>query len=419
MGKSNRKNPKAKWVLPTTVNPTGRKCIQIQVPDDPAHIAAFRGALLALQSAYNWQDDPAHTAKEVALVWREIIDNSQDWGCDGMQTLIAFDDLCGLQWSYDGGLTWNTANFENCGRYAAQQEIQQAINDGTISQPGGQPGPTTPPGSGECKSYHVQLSARDKWLLPSVVNAGDTIAISNAVGGWNDGALRWYCPTGKIFLLGACTNDEPYQTSDPMQSGNHMQLIGGYGMSAPVYFNPLSSGFYVVPAGVVNEQLWLQANDANLADNQGDIQFDVQVCTSNSWCHLIDFAVSSGDFYANPTGRATYIAGTGWAQGAGGYTQIRRDFGFTSTVYEISIWTVQNPSADREAIDVYVSGGGFINSKQDAYTMDGGLYKRVHILNDLSMTSLWITADYAGGGCTIKKVMIKGIGENHFGGSNC
>jgi len=69
---NNRRNPKAKWVLPEVVNPEDRRCFTIPVPDDPQHIAAFRGALLNLCSAMNWQDDTEHTAKDVAAVWRTI-----------------------------------------------------------------------------------------------------------------------------------------------------------------------------------------------------------------------------------------------------------------------------------------------------------------------------------------------------------
>lgn len=67
-----RRNPPAQYVLPSVVNPASRKCYTILVPDEPQHIAAFNGAILSLASAYNWADDPDHTAKDVALVWREV-----------------------------------------------------------------------------------------------------------------------------------------------------------------------------------------------------------------------------------------------------------------------------------------------------------------------------------------------------------
>jgi len=47
----------------------------LQVPNERFHIAAFRGALLDLASAYKWQDDPDHKAREVANVWKGVIAN--------------------------------------------------------------------------------------------------------------------------------------------------------------------------------------------------------------------------------------------------------------------------------------------------------------------------------------------------------
>lgn len=79
----NRRNPRAKWTLPDVINPLETMCVQIQVPKERFHIAAFRGALLNLASAAQWADDPDHTAREVALVWRDVI-NSMTEVCDGL-----------------------------------------------------------------------------------------------------------------------------------------------------------------------------------------------------------------------------------------------------------------------------------------------------------------------------------------------
>lgn len=73
-----RRNPPAKWVLPEIVNPPRTRCFVINVPDERFHIAAFRGAMLDLASAYKWADDPAHTARLVALIWKNVIVNMRD-----------------------------------------------------------------------------------------------------------------------------------------------------------------------------------------------------------------------------------------------------------------------------------------------------------------------------------------------------
>jgi len=75
-----RRNPPMKWVLPDVVNPPSRKCFTVLVPDEEHHIAAFRGALLALSSGYSWADDEAHTAKDVAAVWNDVVNNVFECG---------------------------------------------------------------------------------------------------------------------------------------------------------------------------------------------------------------------------------------------------------------------------------------------------------------------------------------------------
>lgn len=111
-----RRYPVAKWTLPEVVDPEGRRCFLIRVPDDPLHLAAFRGALLNLASAYKWQDDPAHTAKDVALVWREVIDNVEGRTCLDPLIDVRQNDTapCTLEKTIDGA-TWEAwANLQLC-----------------------------------------------------------------------------------------------------------------------------------------------------------------------------------------------------------------------------------------------------------------------------------------------------------------
>jgi hypothetical protein len=280
-----RRNPPAKWVLPTVINPTEHRCIKIQVPDDPAHIAAFRGALLALASAYNWQDDPSHKAKDVALVWRNILDNSFEWGCDAMPTKLRVDDICTLSWSYDDWVTFDSydpsgcilANIDSVVPGMINDAIAQAILDGKIAVPSGQPsaGGTIPPS--QCRDWHVQLAANSQWHLPLPMNYGDTIVVSNVKGGWTDGTVVWYCPDGSEYYLGACLPvSQHHETSDPLNPGAyHMALImkvGDTWYPAPLTQFQQASG--TNPLDVI-----FQANDSPLSDNTGTIEFDVHMCT--------------------------------------------------------------------------------------------------------------------------------------------
>lgn len=276
-----RRNPPAQWTLPDVVNPATRLCVQVYVPNDAAHIAAFRGALLALQSAYNWQDDAAHTAKDVALVWREIIrDMGDNWGCDtGIQT-IEFRQLanCPLEVSIDGG-EWTTIyDGYNC----AVSAIDDAISDGVIGVPTQQP-PSGEVPSQDCQSYNVQLAGNGIWHCPTPISASYSITIENAVGGWWDGDINdliWSCPTGSDYALGACVGDpEAAQQGDPLQTAPHMRLIGHYDST---YFDAYNTS-HDVPAGQDDADFFLQANDGDLSDNQGSISCKVTICNYSEW----------------------------------------------------------------------------------------------------------------------------------------
>lgn len=186
-------------------------------------------------------------------------------------------------------LRWNNGQLEVwcCNEW----QPVPAIGTGAAPSPT-QPPPSSPPSTGDCVSYNVSLNGNGKWLLPFPVNAGDTILVSNPVGGWSDGTLSWFCPTGKVYEFGACAADQPADPADPMPSGaNHMQLIaeiaGGTG------FVNILGGTYIVPVGVTDEQLTIQANDSTLADNSGTVQFTIKVCSETvaTWASVYDYAL--------------------------------------------------------------------------------------------------------------------------------
>lgn len=324
-----RKNPPARWVLPSVVNPVARKCIMLEVPDDPAHVAAFRGALLALASAYNWADDTAHTAKDVALVWRDLIDSHQDWGCDmGRDTQIRVDDICTLAWTYDNWVTFDTYDPSSCvmalidsivpGMIA--QGITDALNDGTIDKPNGQPGPSGGPQPGGCKSYHVRLEGNSQWQLPSQMGYGDTIQVSNMKGGWTDGSLAWYCPDGARYLGPFCAEDlKTHVADDPIYPGvAHMSVIMRVGET---WFDVPTTQF-ANNSGTTPVSVTFQANDGTLSDNGGSVEFDVEVCTATTgdWTHVFDFTASSQgwDVYPGQGGQWGGVEPHHWGGTIGG-----------------------------------------------------------------------------------------------------
>lgn len=59
------------WILPTEIDPE-RVCIKLFVPNDPAHLAAFWGALWNLTYWNQWQRDPLKQGTQVAAVWKDV-----------------------------------------------------------------------------------------------------------------------------------------------------------------------------------------------------------------------------------------------------------------------------------------------------------------------------------------------------------
>jgi hypothetical protein len=264
----------------------------VPVPDDPYHKAAFLGALQGLGSAYKWQDDLDHTAKDVAEVWRRIADNLTE--CDPVIQFQQSDD-CTLQVSYDGGATWaDIFNALACAQGAVLDGIEQRLDDGTLA-PGGQPPPGGTPSPGVCTVYHVQFPANGAWHSPLPLGDGDTVQIEDASGGWTDGNSFqgiWYCPDGVKYILGVCDAAIHHtEGGDPVPSINHMRLIAGWGATPD--FHDAFNQTITIPNGTGDVDFWLQANDGVLGDNAGSITAKVTICKGAGWSHVFDF--TSGD----------------------------------------------------------------------------------------------------------------------------
>lgn len=108
------------WILPTVLDPP-RRCVTIEVPDDPAYFTAFWGALWELQYWFNWQRDPAHTARQVAAVWREIWFSANNRFNSGIECEVALVDVrqnptqpCTLEKSDDGAMYVPFADLRLC-----------------------------------------------------------------------------------------------------------------------------------------------------------------------------------------------------------------------------------------------------------------------------------------------------------------
>jgi hypothetical protein len=293
------------------VNPSDSVCYQVPVPNDRQHIAAFMGAIYGLSKPYEWQNDAAHTALQVGVVWRRIFDNLQkcadntgnscSFGADIGEALIRQnpDNPCEIQSSADGN-TWCT------------------FIDLSLCLTGGQPGAGSPQPSpdGGTACYTGKLQANGVVLLPTVVNTGDIITVNNFSGAGTDGTAQWFCPDGSIFFLGACAGPSGLNGSDPLPTAQHMSILAKID---GVYYPLAEVGAITVGASVVNQQVTLQVNDSSLGDNYGEYTFNV--CVQNNqettWTHELKFDLSANSFVnwndlVSSGTPGTWTPGTGW-----------------------------------------------------------------------------------------------------------
>lgn len=425
-----RKNPPAKWVLPDVVNPTDTVCFKVKVPNNKFHIAAFRGAMQALASAYKWQDDLAHTAKDVAQVWRKVADEIEKCGDNPTPTTKFIeeweDDLtlhCNIRW-HDGVL--QVTNGCDCDGNPIWSDVcgKEGTDSGN-SQPGG----TTRPDAGKSKCYSFTLNANGTWKLPFYVRDGDIITITNAEGGmWSDGTPNWYCPDGNQNILGVCTGIHATDGGDPDPSIDHMRVIYSVGSTFYDGYNTTNT----LPDGTGNQDLIFQANDASLSDNQGSVT--LTVCVENGstpadtgWCKAFDFTVSDWGWNPltdgiNPVGQ--YNAGVGWgdtgnplAVGMQIFAPIAPpDTVFTRCVVQMDAQTSGDPSPRC-----------FGMNSDGSVDLGGG------IVDDLQIYDFTFTSPYTGtrvlivygpgsGSPTpyiITAITLHGTGPNPYGADNC
>lgn len=422
-----RRNPPAKWVLPNAINPVGRVCMTLEIPDDPYYIAAYRGAILELASAYNWEDDEAHTAKEVAQVMRGCIDAGE---CNNMNFIQRGCDL----FSVVGGVETLI--------YTAQTCIDNNIADGTLQKANS--GYLGNPAVGDCHIYEVHLTPGNTFVLPNVVNTGDTITLSNWQGGatdWGQLSTTWICPSGTAYALGACSNTARANTiygTDPLQSAPHLAVIAQIGST---YYDVWASasgitpGTFTVPAGIVNQPLRLLMNIGSgvAMVATGEMWGEVTLCNYSHWCYTWDFATGA---YAPPWvllgNGGYYLAGTGYkgdhAHSIGALVYIYVNIPIGAIITEIdATWQMNyqggNAGSGGTAIIRGFSAADIGGSTLFTVTDDRiGTFSSQWTGSRNDIRSILISRsvqDHPDSFAIIKNVTIKGAGTNNFGASNC
>lgn len=302
----------SRYTLPLEIDPPTRVCFRVEVPNDIYHIGAFLGQIWALSWQQSWERDAAHTARLAAKVWLDIFNNLRP-GCDcpslpvgidgGDEPLIRQnpDNPCLLETSINGTDWCVWADLSKC------------------VPAGGQPGAGSgaPPAGGGSACYEARMQGSGKWLLPTQVNTGDVITISEIKGAATDGSGIWYCPNGQTFFLNACAGAITTSGGDPLNTVGHMRLI----FKIDAAYHDGYNTTLTVPGGISNANVEFQMNDSSLSDNFGEITF--KVCVQNNaaavWSHTFDFIAGDGGFVSDAAhGGAAYIPGTGWVSNNSG-----------------------------------------------------------------------------------------------------
>lgn len=424
---------RARYSLPLVVDPTAKKCFSVMVPDDVYHIAAFKGQIEKLAHWWSWALDDDHTARDAAAVWRGIFDNLTE--CSDVPVMFQQPIPCLLQASFNGGVTWETIYD---GTACVTEGIQDALNDGTLGGPQ-QPPPIGQGEQGQCYTYHVSLGAKDRWHSPIPVQENDTITVTNAKGAWTDGAVGilsvWNCPDGNIFALGACGGSPTTIGTDPAPSLSHMKVIAYVDSESPAYFEVLDTTYTVSSATPTPHELFIQANDDPLTDNDGSITFTVTICkgSSGAWCHEFDFSLGmegwtfgSSSHYAN---KGTLTGGKMTSVMDGTETsvlQIVYDFGAADvnlTEIDVEYDTPYNRNGALREIDRVQGGVETFSAAISTGVYDG--WEEFTFASTPFRKVIILIATTRPGGTSgdffnhICKVRFKGNGVNPFGESNC
>lgn len=441
------------WDLPNVINPPATVCVQLAVPDDPAYLSAFWGAILDLTVGFNWANDAAHTAKLAAARMRKMYLDAQLDNCSvspvcppqggvGVDPIMIRqdpDNPCLLQTSIDG-INWCT--------FADLSKCLEPL------QPG--PGGPKPPPPGLCAEYNISFVASQVALVPATVSAGDTIRVLKQGGAGSDGTLNFFCLDGEFFIAGACVGGAGHSAGDPLATTPHMALIM---QIAGVYY-PLTTSLFTVPGGVSNAQIYIQVNDGTLVDNSGSYVLVVEVCNhqtpSMPWCWDQDMRLTPQGW--NPdsgVGALTcpgpyngtlgnWVSGSGWqgqvleATDGVGPHGCASDYAYLAVDLDLGILT--NFSADAKGVNV-----GSFQASDTSYVIAGtdpafgaGTYEFLYgpaspaagafsYSGSTTMPRRYVRVGIIFGGngtgtgnqTILTEVKFVGTGDNPFGSSNC
>ncbi len=202
--------------------------------------------------------------------------------------------------------------------------------------------PIAKPGSQATTCYTMDVKSIQ--VLSQTVSTGDKILFENLLGSWYDTlyANIIKCIDGYFYIEGFCFEDLGRLGTDPLPSVPHLALIAKIGST---FYDPLQLDIFgnptefTVPAGVSNEQVYLQANAPALTGMYGTGTFCVKI-TNNAavaWSHTLDFRVAPYGFADASAGGGslTWTPGTGFTGGGGPGADVRITHALSGTITRV------------------------------------------------------------------------------------
>jgi hypothetical protein len=406
--------------LPDNSNPKGTRCIQITIPDDDEYERDLYSVILGeLTRWISWELDDGHNATKVAQVWKRALATFKH--CDGTKIDIygdyeempRFRDACDHDLFYQG---------------CDDTEHQVAFIDDIPANGVSGSGAPQPSAGGGQQAYCYQFQANNKLLLPTLVNSGDVIELTDQHGAGNDGGhTTWYCPDGSILFGPLCVPTGGPASGDPMPGENHMSLIVDIGGT----FYSLEHGPITVPGGVSNAQAVVQINDSDITNNIGSYTVCIKVTNnqipSTAWIHTFDFALSPGAWTAivdtSDAAVATWVAGSGWQSGTGAgggfptHYAIIMQLAFSAVEINTitALYTNSKSPATTFATSLNAKHGGatVVSSALDSSAGNKSTQINPGALVDTILFSQSLD-DAAPGTVTLTKVIVTGTGTDPF-----
>lgn len=396
--------------LPANKHPLGTRCVTIEIPDDDewermAYSELYRLALWML-----WERDVGKNGKVVARRWRDALDTWKH--CPPPPAPV-------------GGLL---EDFEMPLRVDCDCNVFVTCCDGTEKQIltadqvqaliTGQPGAGAPqPPAGGCQTYSALVSAGGAWLLPTLVNAGDTLQFTDVQGATTDVAPigRWNCPDGEIFVAGTCGGL-------PIIDGSALLPTSPIGI--PIFnldgtWYP-AQGLFTVPGGISNKPISFAVNYAPGGNFAGNLTLKVQVCNNAAatWSISQDLTANPGHWTPTLQGfdgsQSDWVVGGGWREVActpntlntARYDIVYLDLFFDTPttithmdmVYDASIGDLSDGGGD--TVNYWVSGVQHVLTSQASATASNrAMSWDGSIANVERMTVLLYGADLTGMTC--------------------